>query len=99
MKYIDLINEQEKNDSWFLKFCKNWLFIHEVNAMPPVEGSNGKYFYILRIFPFGFIPILNHLVINIIYNDYTDYHNHPWRMYTLIPVSYTHLTLPTILRV
>ncbi len=84
MKYIDLINEQEKNDSWFLKFCKNWLFIHEVNAMPPVEGSNGKYFYILRIFPFGFIPILNHLVINIIYNDYTDYHNHPWRMYTLI---------------
>ena len=41
MNYIDLIKEQEKNDGWFLRFCKNWLFIHEVNAMPAVEGSNG----------------------------------------------------------
>ena len=65
MNYIDLIKEQEKNDGWFLRFCKNWLFIHEVNAMPAVEGSNGKFFYILRIFPFGWIPILNHLVVNI----------------------------------
>lgn len=84
MNYIDLIKEQEKNDGWFLRFCKNWLFIHEVNAMPAVEGSNGKFFYILRIFPFGWIPILNHLVINIMYNDYTDFHNHPWRMHTFI---------------